>query len=93
MCTFLYTYRVSTAHAVADILGGVAFNPLSHDATMTSVQTSDIVHKVDIYSARYVEAILEFRMDSQRSIERASQVVHWMNILPCARSHRALGEK
>ena len=87
------TFNTSTEHVVASILGEVALDPLYHDATMESGQTSGREHKADIYSAYYVEAVPEFMMDRQRKMDRASQIRHWMNIPPCARSHTALGKQ
>ena len=45
------TARASTAHAVAAILRGVDFGPLSNDEIMTPRQTYDKYHKADIYRA------------------------------------------
>ena len=51
------TYRSRTAHAVASILGEVAFFPLSHDTTMTLGNTSGRLHKYETYGDQYVEFI------------------------------------
>ena len=59
------TSRNNNVHVVAAILEEVAFNPLSHDATMTSDQTSGRVHKAEIYSVQYMEAMLGLTMDRQ----------------------------
>ena len=52
-------------HAVADILGEVAFDPLSHNVTMASGKTSIRVHKSDTYWFQYLEAMPYFPVESR----------------------------
>ena len=76
------TSREITAHAVTAILGEVAFNPLPHDANMTSDQTYGRAHDTEIYVTHYVEAMLEFTIHRQRKMEISSKVGHCINTPP-----------
>ena len=53
---------------------------------MMSVHTLVRAKKVEVYSSNYVAETFEFTEYRQQAMERASQVVQWLNILPAPRA-------